>query len=216
MSEIAGRLAPLIAGQLLTSTTGGRGTLLGGLPGVPPAAVVILGGGVLGTHAARAFVGLGTQVTVLDHDIRCLQRLDERFGGRVTTMLANDYSLNRVVDFADVVVGAVLSPGRRAPVLLTRKMVHRMRSGSVLLDFAIDQGGCAETSRPTTLRDPTFTTEETIHYCVPNATATVARTTSYAITNVVVPYLLTLGDGGENAGIQTGLNTKNGISFHNK
>jgi alanine dehydrogenase len=171
---------------------------------VPPAAIVILGAGVLGSHAARAFLGLGAQVTILDQNIQHLQRIDRQFDGRVTTMLANDYTLNRVVDFADVVVGAVLSRGQRAPILLTRDMVRQMRSGSVLLDFAIDQGGCAETSRPTTLRDPTYTTEETIHYCVPNATATVARTTSYAITNAVLPHLLTLGDAQDNAYLRSG------------
>ena len=196
MSEIAGRLAPVIAGQLLMSTNGGRGTLLSGIPGVPPAAVVILGAGTLGLNAARAFLGLGAQVTVLDQDLRKLQHLDELLAGKITTMLSNEYTLGRVVDFADVLVGCILTPGRRAPILITRQMVRQMRPGSVIIDFSIDQGGCVETSRPTTLRVPTFVVEETIHYCVPNLTASVSRTTSYAITNAALPFLLKIGEYG--------------------
>ena len=192
MSEIAGRLAPIIAGQLLMTDGGGRGTLLAGIPGVPPAAIVILGGGVLGMNAARAFVGSGAQVTVLDRDIRRLQRLDEVFGGRVTTMVSNEYNIRRTAEFADVLVGAVLQPGRRAPILVSRDMVSAMRPGAVLIDFSIDQGGCVETSRPTTISAPTYVEEGVIHYCVPNVTALVARTTSYAITNAALPYLLQL------------------------
>ncbi|MFW6184020.1 MAG: alanine dehydrogenase, partial [Chloroflexota bacterium] len=192
MSEIAGRLAPIIAGQLLMTDGGGRGTLLAGIPGVPPAAVVVLGGGVLGMNAARAFVGSGAQVTVLDRDIRRLQRLDEVFGGRVTTMVSNEYNIRRTAEFADVLVGAVLQPGRRAPILISRELVSAMRPGAVLIDFSIDQGGCVETSRPTTISAPTYVEEGVIHYCVPNVTALVARTTSYAITNAALPYLLQL------------------------
>lgn len=192
MSEIAGRLAPLIAGQLLMTVHGGRGTLLSGLPGVPPAAVVILGAGVLGLNAAQAFLGSGAQVTVLDHDMRPLRRVDELLSGRVTTMVASDYNIRRTTQFADVVVGAVLQPGQRAPVLVSREMVAGMRPGTVILDFAIDQGGCTETSRPTTLRAPTYVDENVIHYCIPNVTASVARTTSHAITNAALPFLLRL------------------------
>jgi alanine dehydrogenase len=207
LSQVAGRLAPIIAGQLLTSTYtqrgsiggvraglgGGHGILLSGIPGVPPAAIVILGGGVLGSNAARAFVGMGAQVTVLDADVKKLQQLDDLLDGRVTTMLSNEYNLNRVVEFADVLVGCVLVPGRRAPVLISREMVRHMRPGSAIIDFAIDQGGCVETSRPTTLRDPTFVEEGIIHHCVPYVTATVARTASYALTNAALPYLLSVG-----------------------
>ena len=192
MSEIAGRLAPIIAGELLMTIHGGRGTLLSGIPGVPPAAVVILGAGVLGTNAIRAFLGCGAQVTVLDRDIRQLQRVDELFAARVTTMVSSEYNVQRTTQFADVVVGAVLHPGRRAPVVVTREMVREMRPGAVILDFSIDQGGCVETSRPTTLRAPTYVEEGVIHYCVPNLTASVARTTSYAIANAALPYLLSL------------------------
>lgn len=196
MSEIAGRLTPIIAGRLLMNNKGGRGILLSGIPGVPPAAIVILGGGVLGFNAARAFLGLGAQVTVLDRDIRKLQHLDDTFRGRVTTMISNEYNLNRAITFADVFVGCVLIPGQRAPVLVSREMVRQMRPGSVIIDFSIDQGGCVETSRPTTLRDQTFVDEGVIHFCVPNYTAAVARTTSHALTNAVVPYLLTIGESG--------------------
>ncbi len=196
MSEIAGRLAPIIAGQLLMNTHGGRGTLLSGIPGVTPAAIGILGGGTLGINAARAFLGLGCQVTVLDRDLRKLQLIDAMFEGRVNTMMSNDYTLGKVIGFVDVLIGCILAPGRRAPVLVTRDMVKSMRKGSVIVDFSIDQGGCVETSRPTTLRVPTFVAEGTVHYCVPNLTSSVARTTSYAITNAALPYLLSLGEHG--------------------
>jgi len=192
-SEVAGRLAPIIAGNLLASTRGGRGILLSGVPGVPPAAVVILGAGVLGENAARAFFGLGAQVTVLDRQPAKLHRIDEMFGGRVTTMYATAYNINRVVEFADVLIGAVLVPGQRAPVLVTREMVRRMRARAVIMDFSIDQGGCIETSRPTTLRDPTFVAEGVVHYCVPNLLAQVARTASHALLNAALPYLYELG-----------------------
>lgn len=196
MSEIAGRLCPVIAGDLLMSTSGGRGTLLGGIPGVPAAAVVILGAGVLGINAARAFAGVGAQVTVLDKDVRRLQAVDELFQGQVTTMISNAFNLQRAAEFADVFVGCLLVPGRRAPVLVTRQMVRGMRSGAVIIDFSIDQGGCVETSRPTTLRDPTYIDEGVIHFCVPNYTSAVARTTSYAIANAALPFLLAVGERG--------------------
>lgn len=196
MSEVAGRLAPVVAGQLLMTNSGGRGTLLSGIPGVPRGAVAIIGGGVLGANAARAFLNIGAQVVVLDNDITRLQHLDAILNGRVTTMLSTNYNLERVTEFADVVVGAVLSPGRRAPILLTREMIGNMRPGAVFLDFSIDQGGCSETSRPTTLRDQTYIVDGVIHHCVPNLTAAVARTTSYGLTNSLLPYLLELGEFG--------------------
>lgn len=196
MSEVAGRLAPVVAGQLLMTNSGGRGTLLSGIPGVPRGAVAIIGGGVLGANAARAFLNMGAQVVVLDNDINRLQHLDETLNGRVTTMLSSHYNLVRVTEFADVLVGAVLSPGRRAPVLITREMIQHMRPGAVFLDFSIDQGGCSETSRPTTLRDQTYIMDGVIHHCVPNLTAAVARTTSYGLTNSLLPYLLALGEHG--------------------
>ncbi|MDT8307529.1 MAG: alanine dehydrogenase [Anaerolineae bacterium] len=194
MSEIAGRLAPIIAGQLLMTTNGGRGTLLSGIPGVPAAAVVIIGAGVLGCNAARGFLGAGSQVTLIDTSMRKLQHADQLLQGRVMTMVSTAYNIRRTTRFADVVLGAVLRPGRRAPVVVTRDMVANMRPGSVIVDYSIDQGGCVETSRPTTLRAPTYVEEGVIHYCVPNLTATVARTTSHAMTNAAVPFLLAMED----------------------
>lgn len=196
MSEIAGRLAPVIAGQLLMSNHGGKGLLLSGLPGVPRGIVGILGGGTLGGCAARAFVAMGAQVIILDKDVARLRRLDAYFGGTVTTMVSNEYNLNRLVSFVDVLVGSVLVPGQRTPVLVTREMVRQMRQGAIILDFAIDQGGCVETSRPTTLRDPTFVAEGITHFCVPNTASMVARTASHALTNATLPYLLNIGQQG--------------------
>lgn len=195
-SEIAGRMAPLIAGHLLRSDQNGPGILLGGIPGVPSAAVVILGGGVLGRNAARAFLGLGAEVVVLDRSVHVLRELEQLMPGRITTMFANTLNLNRAVQFADVLVGAVSVSGCRAPILVSREMVRGMREGAVIIDFAIDEGGCIETSRPTTLRDPSYTAEGVIHHCVPNLTAACARTTSYAITNAAIPYLLAVGEHG--------------------
>ncbi|MCA9934362.1 MAG: alanine dehydrogenase [Ardenticatenaceae bacterium] len=201
-SEVAGRLAPFVAADLLRSDKffpGGRnglGILLSGLPGVPPAAVVIVGGGILGLNAARAFVGVGAEVIVLDKSTQKLRQFDQEFGGRVTTMFSNEYNLKRVVKFADVLIGAVFVHGQRAPVLITREMVRAMRPGSVIMDFSIDQGGCVETSRPTTLRDPAYVAEGVIHHCVPNLTASIARTTSRAVANAALPYLLNIGENG--------------------
>lgn len=189
MSQVAGRLAPIIAGQLLMNNNGGRGTLLSGIPGVPRGVAAIVGAGTLGTNAARAFLGLGAQVIVLDDDVCKLKMIDDLLNGRVTTMLATSNSLHRVTEFADVIVGCIRQPGRRADQIISTDMVRHMRPGSVILDFSIDDGGCVETSRPTTLRDPIFVADEVIHYCVPNVPATVSRTTSYALTNVLLPYL---------------------------
>ncbi len=195
-SEVAGRLAPIIAGELLSSTRGGRGILLSGVTGVPPGAIVILGAGVLGTNAARAFLGLGAQVTVLDRNPQKLQRIEDATAGRVTTLFSTRYNLQRVVEFADVLVGAVLSPGQRAPVLISREMVKRMRPRALIMDFSIDQGGCVETSRPTTHRDPTFVAEGVIHYCVPTILSRVARTASHALLNASLPFLFEIGQHG--------------------
>jgi len=219
MSEVAGRLAPVIAGRLLM-TPGGRGTLLSGIPGVPRGVVAIIGGGVLGINAARAFLNMGAQVVVLDNEVRHLQHIDETLNGRVTTMLSSNYNLKRVTEFADVIVGAVLTPGRRAPVLITHEMVQRMRPGAVFIDFSIDQGGCSETSRPTTLRDQTYMVEDVIHFCVPNVTAAVARTTSYGLTNSILPYLIGLGEHGilgmldQLPSLATGINLYQGKLAH--
>lgn len=213
MSEVAGRLAPIFAGQLLTHANGGRGILLAGLPGVARGTVVVLGAGSLGQSAARSFVGAGAQVIVLDSDIAKLRRVDEVFRGTVSTMMASSYNLNRAVEFADVLVGAVLRKGERAPVLITREMVRRMRPGSVLMDFSIDQGGCAETSRPMTMRDPTFVSEGVIHFCVPNLPAAVARTSSHALTNSLMPHLATIAECGLECALRDSAALRNGVKM---
>lgn len=213
-SEIAGRMAPLIAGHLLRSDQNGPGILLGGIPGVPAAVVVILGGGVLGRNAARAFLGLGAEVVVLDRNVRTLRELEELLPGRVTTMFANTFNIRRAVQFADVFVGAVFISASRAPLLVTRDMVSGMRPGAVIIDFSIDEGGCVETSRPTTLRDPTYIAEGVIHHCVPNVTAACARTTSYAITNAALPYLLAVGQYGLPAALEQEPALASGINLY--
>lgn len=216
-SQVAGRLAPVIAGELLASTRGGRGILLSGVPGVPPAAIVILGAGVLGTNAAQAFVGAGAQVTVLDRDPQKLERIDELFGGRVATLFSTGYNLSRVVTFADVFVGAVNIPGQRSPVVVTREMVKQMRPRALIMDFSIDQGGCVETSRPTTHRDPTFLAEGVVHYCVPTILARVARTASHALLNASLPYVYNMGLKGVDHAIRNDASLRRGVNlWHGK
>ncbi len=214
-SQVAGRLAPIIAGELLESSRGGRGILLSGIMGVPPAAVVILGAGSVGVNALRAFVGMGSQVTILDTRADRLDLLCEQFNGRITTLFSTPYNLQRVLKFADVVVGAVLSPRHRAPVLITREMLRTMRRRAAFIDYAIDQGGCAETSRPTTHADPTFIVEDVIHYCVPNITARVARTASHALTDAALPYLLEIGARGTDAALEADSALQRGLYILN-
>jgi alanine dehydrogenase len=219
-SEVAGRMAPVVAGQLLESVNGGRGILLSGIPGVPPAAVVVLGAGTLGMNAARAFLGVGADVTVIDKNLRTLQRIDESFDGRIATMIANPYNIAKAVSFADVLVGAAAVPGQRAPILVTEKMVRSMRPRAVIMDLAIDSGGCVETSRPTNHVNPTYIEAEVIHYCVPNVPALVARTASYALSNAILPYLLLMGEQGVDGALaqckelRNGVNTRNGQLVH--
>jgi alanine dehydrogenase len=221
-SEVAGRLAPIIAGSLLETMAcrmpgeapEGRGILLGGIPGVPPANVVILGAGVAGTNAARAFLGMGAQVTVLDSEIARLQRLDDLLGGRAVTMHATPYNIGKAIAFADVVIGAVYVAGQRAPVLVTREMVRTMRPRAVIIDFSIDQGGCVETSRPTTHRDPIYFDEGVLHYCVPNVPARVARTASHALTNALLPYLVDIGRLGVDQALLTNRPLRRGLNVY--
>jgi len=192
VSEIAGRMVPQIAASLLESPAG-RGLLLAGIPGIPPAEVTIVGAGEVGFNAARTFAGLGAQVTVLDEPGRLVE-LDRIFDvpGRIRCMYAYHDQVRKAVSYANVLVGAILMPGERAPHIVTEEMVRSMPPGAVIIDVAIDQGGCVETSRPTTLRDPTFEKHGVIHYCVPNFTALVARTATRALSSVVRPYLVQL------------------------
>jgi len=185
MSEVAGRMAPQLAATFLQSSHGGRGVLLSGVPGIPPARVAILGAGVLGTNAARAFLGMGATVFVLDRSLERLYQVDERFQGRVTTMVSYPFNIARVARFVEVLIGAVLKPGARAPIIVTREMVRSMKKGAVIMDFSIDQGGCVETSRLTTLRDPVFIEEGVVHFCVPNVPGAVPRTATHAFNNAV-------------------------------
>jgi len=196
MSEIAGQLSIFIAARLLeTGNHGdpargnGRGIILGGAAGVAPAAVVILGAGVVGTEAARTAVGLGSQVIVLDSDIKKLRNVDQLLTKRVTTALATPLNVKKSTIYADVLIGSVSLRGERTPHVVTEEMVKAMKPGAVIVDISIDQGGCVETSRPTTLRDPVFVIHDVLHYCVPNITGTVARTATYALTNTILPYV---------------------------
>lgn len=196
MSEVAGRMAVQVGAHCLEREQGGAGILLGGVPGVPPAKVVVLGGGVSGTNAARMAVGLEASVTIIDKSLPRLKELDLQFGPRATTLFATTAAIEQAVLAADLVIGAVLVPGAAAPKLVTRDMVRRMRPGSVLVDIAIDQGGCFETSRPTTHSDPTFVEDGVVHYCVTNMPGAVARTSTYALTNATLPFVLALAGKG--------------------
>ncbi|ALH79426.1 alanine dehydrogenase [Sphingopyxis macrogoltabida] len=196
MSEVAGRLAIEAAGSALRRHAGGRGLLLGGVPGVAPARVLVIGGGVVGTHAARMAVGLGAEVTIVDRSVPRLRQLDELFGGRVRTRMSTIDSIEEELVDADVTVGAVLVPGASAPKLVSRAMLGRMKQRSVLVDVAIDQGGCFETSRPTTHENPTFEVDGVIHYCVANMPGAVPLTSSQALNNATLPFGLALADKG--------------------
>jgi alanine dehydrogenase len=191
-SEIAAKMAPQIAGRLLETTAGGVGILLGGAPGIPPADVVIVGAGVLGYHAARSFLGLGCIVHVLDISQKALERIDQALFGRITTAFATKENIEKFVSFAEVLIGAVLIPGEMAPIVITKEMVQKMRKGSVILDFSFDQGGCVETTR---LQGPSggiFVREGILHFAVPNCPSYVARTSSYALTNTLLPFLTSI------------------------
>ncbi|MBN1919911.1 MAG: alanine dehydrogenase [Anaerolineae bacterium] len=196
MSEVTGRMAPYIAGTLLMRNHGGRGVLLNGVPGVSAGEVLILGAGTLGVNAARAFLGLGAKVFLLSRSLERLRRLDAQLNGQITTMISHDFNIAHVVRFADVVVGAVRSPGERAPQLINRQMLRTMRRGAVILDFSIDHGGCVETSHPTTLDAPTFIEEDVVHYCVPNVPGAVPRTSTHAFNNAAWPFIQALVESG--------------------
>ncbi len=217
-SQIGGAMAAQIAARLLQNNWGGKGILMGGVPGVAPADVVVLGAGVVGTYATQTFVGMGAHVTVLDRDLGALQRLWDRFSC-VTTLLSTSRNIERCISFADVLVGAVLIPGQRAPVLVTRKMVQAMKPRSVIMDISIDEGGCVETSRPTTHEHPVYVEEGVLHYCVPNMPGTVARTATHAFVNAAMPYIMDMAANGleavlNNPSIEPAINTYNGEARH--
>jgi alanine dehydrogenase len=220
MSEVAGRMAPHVGARCLEKENGGRGVLLGGVPGVPPADVVVLGGGVAGTHAAVISVGMGATVTVVDRNPEALRRIANQLGARVRTVFSTRDTIEVVCRHADLVVGTVLVPGAAAPKLITAETVKAMKPGSVIVDVAIDQGGCAETSRPTTHSNPTYVVDEVVHYCVTNMPGAVARTSTFALNNMTLPFVLTLAEEGarralgEDTHLRNGLNVYDGMVTH--
>lgn len=220
MSEVAGRMAVQVGARCLEKEAGGAGILLSGVPGVPPGRVVVIGGGVVGSNAARIANGMRANVTVLDRNPRVLQALDIEFNGLVDTLFATRDAVERAVVDADLVIGAVLVPGAAAPRLVSRETVARMRPGSVMVDVAIDQGGCFETSRPTTHAEPTYVVDGVVHYCVTNMPGAVARTSAVALNNATLPFTLQIADKGwqraaaENVHIAAGVNVQGGRVTH--
>lgn len=214
MSEIAGRLSIQVGATALQMNHGGRGTLLGGVPGVSKGNVVVIGGGVAGTEAARMACGLGANVTVLDRDISRLRDLENMFGSALTTRYSTPVSVEEAVSTADLVIGAVLIPGKRAPRVVTREMIKKMPAGSVIVDISIDQGGCFETSRPTTHNNPTYVEEGVIHYCVTNMPGAAARTATQALTNATTPYVLALANKGYKRALQEDVSLQDGLNVY--
>jgi len=214
MSEVAGRMSIQVGARCLEKEQGGRGVLLGGVPGVAPAKVVILGGGVSGTNAARVAMGMEASVTVIDKSLKRLKDLDMQFGSRLQTLFATIDTIQREVVAADLVIGAVLVPGAAAPKLVSREVVRRMRPGSVIVDISIDQGGCFETSRPTTHADPTYEVDGVIHYCVTNMPGAVARTSTFALNNATLPFALALADKGWKQAVRDDPHLRDGLNVY--
>jgi len=213
LAQIGGQMVPQIAARLLQNESGGKGILIGGIVGVPPAEVVIIGAGTVGTCATQAFLGLGAHVTVLDIDFKALKRIYERFSG-VVTMIANPINIIKACHYADVLVGAVLVPGERAPIIVSREMVKKMKPRAIVMDISIDEGGCIETSRPTTHDHPTFIEEGVIHYCVPNIPGVVARTATHAYINAAMPFFQELADQGVDTALQRNQSIFRGVMTH--
>ena len=213
MSEIAGRMSVQVWARYLEVTQGGRGLLLGGVPGVEPAKVMILGAGTVGSSATRIAVGMGAHVTVINVDIEQLRRLDDLYRGRIVTRASTPAAIEESVVTADLLIGAVLVPGARAPKLVSRALVGKMKPGSVIVDVAVDQGGCVETSRPTTHSDPIYLVEDVLHYCVANMPGIVPRTSTQALTNATLPYLLTLASLGVDAGVRADAGLAKGVNL---
>jgi len=221
MSEVAGRMSVQVGAQYLERPNGGRGILLGGIPGVAPANVAILGGGVVGTNAARMALGMGAHVTIIDRNLNRLRELDDIFNGMVVTLASNRFTIAETLRLTDLVIGSVLIPGASAPKLVRREMISAMKRGSVVVDVAIDQGGCFETSRPTTHTDPIYFVDNVLHYCVSNMPAAVPHTSTFGLTNATFPYLRELANKGLEAacaahpGLAEGVNTYRGEVTYN-
>ena len=220
MSEIAGRMSVQVGAQYLEKIHGGRGVLLGGVPGVEPARVVVLGAGIVGSAAIRIAVGMGAQVTVLNLDIERLRHLDDQYQGRIVTLASSSANVDRAVCVADLVIGAVLVPGAKAPRLVSRSLVARMKPGSVIVDVSVDQGGCVETTKATTHSDPVYSVDGVLHYGVANMPGIVPRTSTAALVNATLPYLLQIASLGvdrairSNPGLAKGVNLKDGLVTH--
>jgi alanine dehydrogenase len=216
MSEVAGRMSVQVGATYLEKEHGGRGVLLGGVPGTPPGNVCVIGGGIVGTNAAKIALGMGARVTIVDVNLNRLRELDDIFQGRLLTLASNSYNIARACAEADLVIGGVLIPGAAAPKIVTRAMVSRMKKGAVIVDVAIDQGGCIETAHPTTHTDPSFVVEGVVHYCVTNMPAAVPYTSTLALTNATFPYVMKFARVGvaqavrEDNGIAEGVNTYKG------
>jgi alanine dehydrogenase len=220
MSEVAGRMAVQVGAQYLEAPNGGRGVLLGGVPGVAPANIVILGGGVVGTNAAKIAVGMGAHVTIIDRSLNRLRELDDIFNQQVVTLASNIFTISETLKLADLVIGAVLIPGAAAPKIVRRQMITDMKRGAVVVDVAIDQGGCFETSHPTTHTEPVYFVDGVLHYCVSNMPAAVPHTSTFALTNATFPYLLELANKGleracdQHPALREGVNTYKGSVTH--
>ena len=220
MSEVAGRMSVQVGATYLEKERGGRGILLGGVPGVPPAQVAIIGGGVVGTNAAKIALGFGAKTTIVDVNLNRLRELDDIFSGRLYTLASNSYNLAQATREADLVIGGVLIPGAKAPKLVTRAMVSQMKKGAVIVDVAIDQGGCVETARPTSHSNPSYLVDGVVHYCVTNMPGAVPHTSTLALTNSTFPYILRIANLGarealrQDAGLAEGLNTWLGTLTH--
>ncbi|HEX2566382.1 MAG TPA: alanine dehydrogenase [Burkholderiales bacterium] len=212
MSEVAGRMSVQVGGSCLEKERGGMGILLGGVPGVPPAKITILGGGVSGSSAARMAVGSGARVYVLDRSLEVLRNLEREFGARVVTVYSSRDAVEQHVLSADLVIGAVLVPGAAAPKLVSREMVKAMKTGAVVVDIAIDQGGCFATSRPTTHAEPTYVVDDVVHYCVTNMPGAVPRTSTYALNNATLPFVLALADKGWKRALRDDPHLRNGLN----
>jgi len=214
MSEVAGRLSIQAGAFALQKANGGRGVLLGGVPGVAPGKVVVVGGGVAGTNAAEMAIGLGAEVTILDRSVPRLRQLDSIYGGRIRTMYSTTDAIDRLIPDADLVIGAVLIAGAAAPKLVTKEHVKAMRAGAVLVDISIDQGGCFETSRPTTHAEPTYVVDDVVHYCVTNMPGAVPRTSTFALTNVTLPFAKSLARHGWREALKRDPHLAEGLNVH--
>ena len=214
MSEVAGRMAIQVGAHYLEKMSGGGGVLLGGVPGVPAARVVIIGGGVVGTNAAKIAVGMGAHVTIIDNNLDRLRELDDIFLSKISTLASSAYMIHDAIQTADLIVGAVLVPGASAPMLVTKNMLKDVPNGAVLVDVAVDQGGCVETTHPTTHSAPTYYVEGVLHYCVANMPGAVPRTSTFALTNATLPYALRLANNGLQAAVGRDPGLKEGVNTY--